>query len=101
MAAFDIHPRGPLGGRGELRSRGQAAETELAALLGDEAAALRTGLEAAGLEQERRALRLQPRNLAWRWLANDVLELGFALLPGAYATVVLAELGDMNTAIPA
>jgi tRNA pseudouridine13 synthase len=101
LAAFDIHPSGPLWGRGELRSRGEVAGMEMRELAGDEALALRAGLESAGLEQERRSLRLRPGSLAWRWPANDALELEFTLPPGAYATVVLAELGDMNTVIPA
>ncbi|HJW45170.1 MAG TPA: tRNA pseudouridine(13) synthase TruD [Lysobacter sp.] len=101
LATFDIHPSGPLWGRGELRSRGQVAEIELHALAGDEAAALREGLDAAGLAQERRALRLHPKQLVWQWLDADALQLSFELPPGTYATVVLAELGDMNTAIPA
>ncbi len=103
LAAFDIHPSGPLWGRGELRSRDAAAEVELAALAGDEAAALRLGLEAAGLNQERRSLRLRPTELAWRWLDDGALEdaaleLAFALPAGAYATVVLAELGEIRQA---
>lgn len=101
LAAFDIHPSGPLWGRGELRSRGEAAELETRALAGEQAAALRRGLEAAGLEQERRALRLRPANLDWRWLDDESLELAFALPPGAYATVVLAELGDVDSATSA
>ena len=98
LEAFDIHPSGPLWGRGELRSRDTAAAVELAALAGDEAAALRLGLEAAGLNQERRGLRLRPTDLAWRWRDDGALELAFSLPPGAYATVVLAELGDIRTA---
>jgi len=97
LAAFDIHPTGPLWGRGELRSRERAAEIELAALGDDDAMALRLGLEAAGLNQERRALRLRPANLVWAWREDAALEVGFALPPGAYATVVLAELGAIGT----
>ena len=100
LAAFDIHPSGPLWGRGPLRTGAAAAAIEHAALSGEDAIALQRGLEAAGLEQERRALRLRPDDLAWRWVGEDVLELTFRLPPGAYATVVLAELGEMNTAIP-
>lgn len=98
LAAFDIHPSGPLWGRGELRSCDAAAEVELAALAGEEAGALRLGLEAAGLSQERRGLRLRPTDLAWRWLDDGALELAFALPAGAYATVVLAELGEIRSA---
>lgn len=100
LAAFDIHPSGPLWGRGELRSRAAAAAIEQAALAGEDAAALRAGLEQAGLNQERRALRLRPAGLGWRWIEaseGPALELDFVLPAGAYATVVLAELGDIAT----
>ena len=100
LADFDIHPSGPLWGRGELRSRGEVAAMEMRELAGDDALALRSGLESAGLEQERRSLRLRPGNLVWRWPAEEALVLEFSLPPGAYATVVLAELGDMNTMAP-
>ncbi|MET3929400.1 tRNA pseudouridine13 synthase [Lysobacter sp. OAE881] len=96
LASFDIHPTGPLWGRGELRSTGDAARVETEALSGEEALALRAGLEAEGLKQERRALRLKPAELTWSWREDDVLEVAFALPPGAYATVVLAELGDVR-----
>lgn len=96
LADFDIHPTGPLWGRGELRSRDAVAALELAALADDESLTLRQGLEAAGLDQERRALRLRPTELGWRWLDEAALELAFVLPPGAYATVVLAELGGLR-----
>ncbi|MGQ4659897.1 tRNA pseudouridine(13) synthase TruD [Lysobacter sp. F6437] len=95
LAAFDIHPTGPLWGRGGLRSSDAVQALELAALDNDEAARLGAGLEAAGLKQERRSLRLRPIDLGWGWLEDDVLELGFVLPPGTYATVVLAELGTI------
>jgi len=91
---FDIHPSGPLWGEGELRSTGAARETELAAICNDIASSLRSGLQGAGLKQERRALRMRPQELAWRWLSEGALELRFALAPGCYATTVLRELGD-------
>jgi tRNA pseudouridine13 synthase len=96
LAAFDIHPSGPLWGRGELRSRDAAQALECAVLDDDESRALRKGLERAGLEQERRALRLRPQALDWEWPAPDALRLRFALPPGAYATTVLAELGPID-----
>jgi tRNA pseudouridine13 synthase len=98
LEAFDIHPTGPLWGEGELRSAGAAREVELAAMQGDTAGRLRTGLERAGLKQERRALRLRPEELAWTWRCDDALELRFALPPGCYATTVLRELGEIADA---
>ena len=95
LAEFDIHPSGPLWGEGELRSVGEAAACELAALDGDTAMRLRSGLEQARLSQERRALRMRPAALSWEWLGDDALELRFELAPGCYATTVLRELGHV------
>jgi tRNA pseudouridine13 synthase len=93
LAAFDIHPSGPLWGAGAPRATDEALAVETAALDDAESLALRQGLERAGLKQERRALRLRPADLAWEWPAADRLRLAFALPPGTYATAVLAELG--------
>ncbi len=101
LDAFDIHPSGPLWGRGELRSTHAARAAELAALDGDTASRLRNGLELAGMEHERRALRMRPFGLAWRWVAEDALELRFTLAPGGYATTVLREVGDITDAAAA
>lgn len=96
LARFDIHPSGPLWGAGGLRSACRCAETELTALEGDAAIALRTGLEAAGLKQERRALRLVAEGLAWQWQEESGLRLEFSLPPGCYATALLQELGRVT-----
>ena len=98
LAAFDIHPSGPLWGRGESRATGAAQALEQQALDAGDGPALRAGLERAGLGQERRATRLKPDGLAGRWLAEDVLELAFTLPAGSYATAVLAELGAVRDA---
>ena len=98
LARFDIHPSAPLWGAGELRSSGAALALEQAALADEQALALRAGLEQAGLKQERRALRLRPALMQHAWLADDVLELSFALPPGCYATAVLHELGTVADA---
>ncbi len=50
------------------------------------------GLTGLRLQADRRALRLLPMDWHWQWLHNDVLELRFTLLRGAYATSVLREL---------
>lgn len=102
VAAFDLHPTGPLWGRGALRTTGAANALE-AAVAADEAA-LCKGLEQAGLSQERRALRVRAEGLAWSWSARDVLVLRFHLPPGSYATAVLAglcgETGDGADGLP-
>jgi tRNA pseudouridine13 synthase len=90
-AAQDIHPTGPMWGSGELRSQERVREIELAAV--DGFADLRAGLEAAGLRQERRALRVRVDDLESEWL-DAGLRLRFRLGSGAYATEVLAELGE-------
>lgn len=96
--AFDIHPTGPLWGRGALRTDRACGALESAVLQGDDTARLRSGLERAGLEQERRMLRLRPEAPAWSWVDASTLRLAFALPAGAYATAVLAELGDLVSA---
>jgi len=87
MADFDLHPTGPLWGRGALRSGGTALALESAIAAAEPA--LCQGLEAAGLAQERRALRVRAAGLAWAWQGDAVLELRFRLPPGSYATAVL------------
>ncbi len=94
LARMDIHPTGPMWGKGELRSAAATRELESAAVAQFED--LKAGLESAGLKQERRALRVPVRDLQWSWPADDVLQLSFVLPPGAYATEVLAELGDIR-----
>ena len=96
LAAFDIHPSGPLWGAGELRSTDECAALELDALSDPVALRLRAGLESAGLKQERRPLRLRPAGLSWQWLDAASLRLAFALPPGTYATAVLQALGDVQ-----
>ncbi len=91
IESLDVHPTGPLWGQGELRTQAEAAQLEsaTAAAFADLAA----GLAEAGLRQERRALRLPVRDLAWSW-DDDGLVVRFFLPAGAYATTVLHAVGD-------
>lgn len=98
LAEFDIHPSAPLWGAGPLRTTGAALALETAATGDERSLALRSGLEAAGLRQERRAARVLPAGLAHDWLGPATLRLGFSLPPGSYATAVLAELGSVRDA---
>jgi len=90
LARADIHPSGPLWGQGEPPAQAEAGalEREIGAAYGDLAA----GLAAARMDQERRPLRLMPKDLRWRWHDDGALELSFELPAGAYATVVVREL---------
>jgi len=92
LARADIHPSGPLWGQGEPPTQGEAGvlEREIGAVFSD----LAEGVAAARMDQERRPLRLLPKDLKWRWLGDDALELSFELPVGAYATVVVRELAQ-------
>jgi tRNA pseudouridine13 synthase len=100
----DIHPSGPLWGRGELSAQDEAGKLEKTVVASH--SAFCEGLEKAGLKQERRALRLSVNDLQWTWLdgleqeagtktfhekRTSDLQLTFTLPAGAYATAVLRE----------
>lgn len=88
VTQMDVHPSGPLWGRGRLPSEAAAARLEQEALCGFEDWC--RGLERFGLKQDRRALRIVVQDLVWRqWEGN--LELCFFLPAGAYATSLLRE----------
>lgn len=91
-AGLDIHPTGPLWGSGSLMSRNEIAVLEQAAAACYPG--FSAGLSKAGLEQERRALRMPVSDLKWN-LQGSELRLRFRLPRGSFATVVLQELvGD-------
>ncbi len=96
VAEQDIHPTGPLFGKGDSPVQGACRELE-AAVLSDYADFM-AGLAAAGLRQERRALRLPVAGLCWQWPQPGVLVLEFSLPAGCYATSVLRELVTEHTA---
>jgi len=89
--SLDVHPSGPLHGRGRSPVAGEVAAIE-ARVIGAEPE-LCALLESQGMEQERRPLRLPVRNLAWE-LREDELVLDFELPRGAFATAVLHEVLD-------
>lgn len=96
LARHDVHPSGPLWGRGELPTRGvaRALEEEVVSQHPD----LTRGLAAEGLRQERRALRLLPQALTAHWPDTKTLVLSFALPAGSYATTLLRELIEYRDA---
>jgi tRNA pseudouridine13 synthase len=92
LARLDIHPSGPLWGQGEPPSQGEVGALERSIASNNED--LAAGVASARMDQERRPLRLLPKELSWRWLDEDALELSFELPAGAYATVVVRELAS-------
>lgn len=91
-AQLDIHPTGPLWGRGSPPSGGRVLELEQHI-----AGRLTTACDLvarAGMDQERRSLRLAVRDLRWRRDADlaDSITVEFRLSRGAYATTVLSEI---------
>jgi tRNA pseudouridine13 synthase len=90
LASGDVHPTGPLWGRGELISAEQVCELE--ARVAADHAQLAQGLLEAGMDAARRALRLPVRDLTWKYPDVATLILEFSLPAGAYATAVLREL---------
>jgi tRNA pseudouridine13 synthase len=93
LGVFDIHPSGPLWGRGPPASQGQALQHELA--VSSEFPSVAELLAAEGLTQERRALRCAIRELSAERDASTVT-LGFSLGRGQFATAVLRELCEFE-----
>ncbi len=93
LRAMDIHPSGPLWGRGDAGVSGEAAKVESEALsaFGD----WKEGLEHCGAEMDRRALRAPVRELEWE-IRGDRLLLCFTLPRGSYATVLLGQCLDCS-----
>jgi tRNA pseudouridine13 synthase len=95
VQTLEIHPTGPLWGRGAPATQAEALHLETGCLA--QFADICVGLERAGLEQDRRALRVAVRELSWTWEADDRLCLGFTLPTGSYATALLRELVRSET----
>lgn len=102
---LDIHPTGPMWGTPPAPTAAQCAQLERDCA--SSWAELAAGLEAAGIESERRPLRAIPENLRWEWqvdahggTADTALVLQFGLAPGAYATALIRELIDVRGQLP-
>lgn len=94
LAKMDIHPTGPLWGRGKALKETAclALEQQVLSSWDD----WQAGLEKAGMKQERRALRLFPQDFEWQFLADEQLQLRFFLPAGCYATAVMRELAVIS-----
>lgn len=91
LKEHDIHPSGPLWGRGELLSKLEVEKLENN--LPSNFTIFDIGLKNARLDQERRSLRLSVNDLQWNHDADKkLLTLSFFLSAGGYATSVLREI---------
>lgn len=86
---FEIHPTGPLWGRGELPSLSACRELEEA--VAAEHQEFAEGIVKSGSQQDRRSLRVEPRFFQMQ-LEKDAASFSFELPSGSYATAVLREL---------
>lgn len=93
---MDIHPTGPLWGKGAAPNTldSLALENEVLADWQN----WRKELEKLGLSHERRALRLFPTDFTWQFADDNSLTVSFDLPPGSYATAVLRELALIDDA---
>jgi len=96
LVSMDIHPTGPMWGRGSLSTSSDCLAIEQAALADWQQ--WQQALEKQGLNQQRRALRLFPDNFNWQFMADKQLELSFFLPAGSYATSVMRELAVISDA---
>ena len=90
----DIHTTGPMVGSGDAMTTRDVHELESRFM--QEEDLLCSGLKAAGLKSERRALRASAINLQWQWIDEKTLEIAFALQRGVYATSMLGEIADLQ-----
>ena len=87
--AMDVHPSGPMPGRGESPAAGLAREIEDSVLAPH--ADLAALLASERIDHERRSLRLPVREFDWTFGDDDTLVLRFVLPRGTFATAVLHE----------
>jgi tRNA pseudouridine13 synthase len=90
LAAKEIHATGILWGKGNA----ELLPVEQAVIANNQE--LADGLIASGLEQDRRALRINVADLQWQFMDEATLSLSFRLPAGSYATAVLREIINLN-----
>ena len=84
----------PMWGVGDLPSAGETRELETEVM--SRFPECTAGLEAAGLRQERRVMRLRPTNPDFLSLEGGDLQLSFDLPRGTFATTLLRELATLD-----
>ena len=90
LTSKDIHPTATLWGRGEAGVCEEALVIEQQVL--EAYSAITQGLINCAVDSDRRALRVNVKDLQWQFIDETSLELSFTLPPGSYATAVLREI---------
>jgi len=93
LEAKEIHSTGVLWGRGEADVSADALSLEQDII--NEYPDLDQGLIDCAVDKDRRALRVNVRDLHWQFVNDSTLELGFTLPAGSYATSVLREIIEL------
>ncbi|PPK51552.1 tRNA pseudouridine(13) synthase TruD [Marinobacter persicus] len=91
----DCLPTGPLWGDGGTTATGEQGSMERDIV--DAHPELAHLFKATRMKPERRALVTRPESLSWQWLEDgSALSLTFFLLPGQYATTILADIFELE-----
>jgi len=96
LAILDLHPTGPQWGEGDSPAGGATAALENTVAQNE--SSLCNWLIKAGMEHERRILRLPIGRLTWHYPEPDILQLEFVLPAGCFATALVRELVDLAPA---
>lgn len=97
LLAGEIHPTAVMWGEGDTMARGDCADLEASVI--DAYPEFRQGLVDARVEAQRRSLRLSVGDMSGEADGDDLV-LKFTLPAGAYATVVLREMGVVQSPAP-
>lgn len=95
IKTHDIHPSGPLFGKGELVTQGEVKALEIEQL--DNNKVFCEGLVRQKVDMSRRSLRVVPQNFKLEYLSDQKISLSFNLPSGSYATAVIRELINATT----
>lgn len=90
LARMDVHPSGPLFGRGENPATGKVGELERSVF--ERYPHWCDGLMRHGLSMQRRSLRMPVPGLAWRMQEPCAVRLAFELRKGGFATALVDHL---------
>ncbi len=89
LAEFDINITAPLWGDGKLHTSKAAKKLELTRA--EQFPDIIQTLNALGLKQERRAIRIIPQDFTWQ-IEDNALKMQFSLPAGCFATSIVREL---------